>query len=231
MCSKKPRRISCSLAVSRIEFVAHAIKYPSDFNSSINMSANKGFDYNHKSKLVVGCEYMPFKSFLQPKIGTVMIDLGGTIRSMGTQHESERKVFKHSLKELKTIPIVCYETIYGEYVANYVELGANFISIITNDSWWGDTPGHRHLLSYARLRAIENRRYIIRSANSGISAVINEVGEYQAILPFDEKGVISGSGYSISERTFYSKNGDYIARLSMLVSILLLLLSFSKVKE
>ena len=201
------------------------------FNSSINISANKGFEYNHKSKLVVGSEYMPFKSFLEPIIGTVMIDLGGTIRSMGTQHDSERKVFNHSKKDLRTIPIVCYETIDGEYVANYVDLGANFISIITNDAWWRDTPGHRHLLSYARLRAIENRRYIIRSANSGVSTIINELGEYDNILPYDEKGILSGSAYTIDKRTFYSKNGDYIARISILLSVLLLLISFSKVKE
>jgi apolipoprotein N-acyltransferase len=160
-----------------------------------------------------------------------MIDLGGTIRSMGKQHESERKVFNHSTKDLRTIPIVCYETIDGEYVANYVDLGANFISIITNDAWWGDTPGHRHLLSYARLRAIENRRYIIRSANSGVSTIINELGEYDNILPYDEKGVLSGKAYTIDKKTFYSRNGDYIARISILLSVLLLLISFSKVKE
>ncbi len=201
------------------------------FNSSINMSANKDFEYNHKSKLVVGSEYMPFKSLLEPVIGTVMIDLGGTIRSMGTQHKSERKVFNHSFKDLKTISIVCYETIDGEYVTKYVDLGANFISIITNDAWWGDTPGHRHLLSYARLRAIENRRYIVRSANSGVSAIINEIGEYNTTLPFNEKGTLSGKAYAIDYETFYSKNGDYIARLSILISVLLLLLSYSKVKE
>ena len=201
------------------------------YNSSINFSANKGFEYNHKSKLVPGSEYMPLKSFLEPIIGTIMIDLGGTTVSKGTQHKSERKVFKHSIKDLKTIPIVCYETIYGEYVADYVNLGANFITIITNDAWWGDTPGHRHLLSYARLRAIENRRYVVRSANSGVSTIINEVGEYGKTLPFDKKGVLSGIAYTINKRTFYSKNGDYIARISILLSVLLLLISFSKVKE
>ena len=174
---------------------------------------------------------MPFKSLLEPIIGTIMIDLGGTTVSKGTQYKSERKVFKLSKKDLKTIPIVCYETIYGEYVADYVNLGANFITIITNDAWWGDTPGHRHLLSYARLRAIENRRYIVRSANSGISTIINEVGEYDKTLPFDKKGILSGKAYTIDKKTFYSKNGDYIARISILLSVLLLLISFSKVKE
>ena len=201
------------------------------YNSSINFSVNEDFEFNHKSKLVVGSEYMPFKSLLEPIIGTVMIDLGGTIRSLGTQNDSERKIFKHSKKNLKTVPIVCYETIDGEYVSNYVNLGADFITIITNDAWWGDTPGHRHLLSYARLRAIENRRYVVRSANSGISTIINYKGEYSESIPFDKKGVLSGSAYTIDKRTFYSKNGDYIARISILLSVLLLLISFSRVKQ
>ena len=87
------------------------------------------------------------------------------------------------------------------------------------------------MLSYARLRAIENRRYIVRSANSGVSAIINEIGEYNTTLPFNEKGTLSGKAYAIDYETFYSKNGDYIARLSILISVLLLLLSYSKVKE
>ena len=86
-------------------------------------------------------------------------------------------------------------------------------------------------MSYARLRAIENRRYVVRSANSGVSTIINEVGEYGKTLPFDKKGVLSGIAYTINKRTFYSKNGDYIARISILLSVLLLLISFSKVKE
>ena len=201
------------------------------YNSSMNFSANKEFEYNHKSKLVVGSEYMPLKSLLEPIFGNIMVDLGGTTVSKGTQHKSERKIFKHSKKDLKTVPIVCYESIYGEYVADYVNLGANFITIISNDAWWGDTPGHRHLLSYARLRAIENRRYIVRSANSGVSSIINEIGEYDEILPFDEKGILSGVAYAIDKKTFYSKNGDFIARISILLSVLLLLISFSRVKE
>jgi len=201
------------------------------YNSSINFSSNKEFEFNHKSKLVVGSEYMPLKSILEPIIGTIMIDLGGSTVSKGIQHPSNRILFEHSNEEYKTIPIVCYETIYGEYVANYVDLGANFITIITNDAWWGDTPGHRHLVSYARLRAIENRRYVVRSANSGVSAIINETGEYVTTLPYNEKGVLSGLGYTIDKRTFYSKNGDYIARISILISVLLLLISLSKIKN
>ena len=136
-----------------------------------------------------------------------MIDLGGTTVSKGVQHPSDRKLFKHSNKDLKTVPIVCYETIYGEYVANYVDLSANFITIITNDAWWFDSPGHRHLVSYARLRAIENRRYVVRSANSGVSTIINEVGEYKAKLPFDDKGTLSGKHIQLIKELFTVKMG------------------------
>ena len=99
-----------------------------------------------------------------------MLDFGGTVATRGIQNT--RTVFEHA-EGYKTAPIVCYESIYGEYVTEYVRNGAQFLSIITNDAWWGNTQGHKQLLSYARLRAIENRRAIARSANTGISAFIN----------------------------------------------------------
>ena len=61
----------------------------------------------------------------------------------------------------KVAPIICYESIYGAFVTEYVRKGANFLGVITNDAWWGDTQGHKQLLSYARLRAIENRTITI----------------------------------------------------------------------
>ena len=73
--------------------------------------------------------------------------------------------------------------------------------------------------------------YLRSGAIAGKSAIINEVGEYKAKLPFDDKGTLSGRAYTIDKRTFYSKNGDYIARISILISILLLLISFSKLKK
>ena len=125
----------------------------------------------HKSKLVVGVENMPYKSFFKPILGQFLIDLGGTVSSRVTQ--KERTVFKHKTENLKVGPIICYESIYGSFVTEYIRRGADFLAIITNDAWWGNTAGHRQLLSYSRLRAIENRRSIVRSANTGISAIIN----------------------------------------------------------
>ncbi len=74
-------------------------------------------------------------------------------------------------------PVICYESIWGEWVAQSVRSGAQFIAIITNDGWWENTSGKDQHLDYAKLRAIETRRWVCRSANTGISAFINQRGD------------------------------------------------------
>ena len=198
------------------------------YNSAINLSNSKPFEVNHKTKLVVGTEFMPYKWILEPIIGNLMLDLGGTTVSKASQPISELNVFEHSIKDLKTIPIICYETVYGEFVSNYTNKGADFITIISNDAWWGNTAGHKQLLSYARLRAIENRRYIVRSANSGISSIINHKGEIISILPYGEYGILTGTAKKVSGKTFYSIYGDFIARISIFISLSMLFIFFVK---
>src|SRR5574343_444659 len=80
--------------------------------------------------------------------------------------------FVHCIINLKLAPAVCYESVYGDFMAKYIRSGAEVICIITNDGWWGNTPGHRQHLAYAKLRAIETRKQIIRSANTGISCFV-----------------------------------------------------------
>jgi apolipoprotein N-acyltransferase len=198
------------------------------YNSAINLSNSKPFEVNHKTKLVVGTEFMPYKWILEPIIGNLMLDLGGTTVSKASQPISELNVFEHSTKDLKTIPIICYETVYGEFVSNYTNKGADFITIISNDAWWGNTAGHKHLLSYARLRAIENRRYIVRSANSGISSIINHKGEIISTLPYGEYGILTGTAKKVSGKTFYNIYGDFIARISIFISMSMLFIFFVK---
>ena len=195
------------------------------YNSALKMQNNSKHEFYHKSKLVVGVENMPYKNFFKPIIGEFLLDLGGTVSSRVTQ--KERTVFQHNSEGLKVGPIICYESIYGSFVTEYVRKGANFLAIITNDAWWGNTPGHKQLLSYSRIRAIENRRSIVRSANTGISAIINEKGELVKNLPYGQIGVLSGKFSPANEITFYTKYGDYIARLSNLIVILFFLVALS----
>ena len=194
------------------------------YNAALFFSNNYIPQKYYKSKLVVGIEHFPFRSVLQPLLGDVMIDLGGSISTLTTQKEPS--VFSNSVNNFKVAPVICYESIYGEYLGKYVQKGANFFGIITNDSWWGNTQGHRQLLSYAKLRAVEHRRAIARSANSGISAFINQKGDVLSQLEYETKGVLKGSIQANNNMTFYSKQGDFIARIAALVAILFFLVGF-----
>ena len=195
------------------------------YNSALKMEHHENPEFYHKSKLVVGVENMPYKSFFRPILGDFLLDLGGTVSSRATQQY--RSVFEHKKINLKVGPIICYESIYGEFVTEYVRKGAHFLGIITNDAWWGNTPGHKQLLSYARLRAIENRRAIVRSANTGISAIINAKGEITKKLPYESKGVLREKFAPANRITFYTQYGDYIARWSGFVAVLFFLIAVS----
>ena len=195
------------------------------YNSAFGVQVAHPIEVYHKSKLVVGVEDMPFKKYLKPLLGNLMLDLGGTISSRAKQ--AQRSVFTHGDFNIKIAPIICYESIYGEFVTEYVRLGAQFLGIITNDAWWGNTPGHQQLLSYSRLRAIENRRAIARSANTGISAFINARGELEQTLGYTQKGYLLGAVPLYDTITFYSTYGDYLARWAVFLAGLFFLLALS----
>lgn len=191
-----------------------------DYNSAFMISSNDTVQFYHKSKLVVGVENFPYQEFLKPILGNVMIDLGGTVAMKTTQ--KDRNSFE--LTETEEVgPIICYESVYGDFVTGYVNEGADFLAIITNDAWWGDTQGHKQHLSYARLRAIENRRSIARSANTGISAFINEKGEIITTLGYEEQGALRGNVTLNDRLTFYTRFGDYIARVSLFLAFFIFL--------
>ena len=213
-----------SLPTSSANFLKKGI-WIDYYNSALKMEHSEEPEFYHKSKLVVGVENMPYKSFFRPILGEFLLDLGGTVSSRATQ--DYRGVFGHKKIDLKTGPVICYESIYGEYITEYVRKGAHFLAIITNDAWWGNTAGHRQLLSYARLRAIENRRSIVRSANTGISAVINSKGEITHKLPYDTKGVLKAKFAPEERITFYTQYGDYIARWSGFIAVLFFLIALS----
>lgn len=195
------------------------------YNSALAVSSGKAPQVYHKSKLVVGVENMPYKSFFEPLIGTFLLDLGGTVSSRAIQ--SERSVFTHPLKQTVAAPIICYESIYGAFVTQYIQKQADFLAILTNDAWWGNTPGHKQLLSLTRIRAIENRRAVARAANTGISALISAKGELISSLAYNKKGTLTVTVPIHKEMTFYSQYGDYIARWAGFLTVLYFFLAIS----
>lgn len=180
----------------------------------------------HKSKLVVAVENFPYQHLLKPILGDMLINLGGTVALKTTQ--SERSVFTGRETFGKAAPIICYETVYGEFVTDYIKKGANFLAILTNDAWWGDTQGHKQLLSYTRLRAIETRRSVARSANTGISAFINGRGDILKALPYRDFNTLRCTIALNEEVTFYVRMGDYIARIAGFLAFFIFLYTIAK---
>ena len=180
----------------------------------------------HKSKLVVAVENFPYQQILKPILGDMLINFGGTIALKTTQ--SERSVFTGRDTAGKAAPIICYETVYGEFVTDYIKKGANFLAVLTNDAWWGDTQGYKQLLSYTRLRAIETRRSVARSANTGISAFINGRGDILKALPYRDFNTLRCTIALNEEITFYVRMGDYIARIAGFLAFFIFLYTIAK---
>ncbi len=193
--------------------------YADAFNAAVVLKSGQPISYYNKSKLVPGVECLPtYFKFMAPALEK----FGGTTGGYGT--DSTAKVFTIDQTGFKTAPIICYESIYGEYVASYVAKGANLLTIMTNDGWWGNTPGYKQHLEYARLRAIETNSYVVRSANTGISAVINNNGKVIATLPWDKQSVIKAMiPVRTFENTFYTAHGDYLYLIASLLSLIFLL--------
>lgn len=174
----------------------------------------------HKSKLVVGVEMTPYPA-LFCKIDDM---LGGVIgRCIGQDEVSVLKVLNEDGSSIPVGSVVCYESIYGEYCTEYVRKGAQALCIITNDAWWGDTPGYRQHLSYASLRAIETRRDIARCANTGTSAFIDQKGRILEKTKYWTKDTLRGKVNLNRKTTFFVEHGDVIGRASIFLFLLLLL--------
>jgi apolipoprotein N-acyltransferase len=115
--------------------------------------------------------------------------------------------------------VICYESIFPNYVREFVKKGASFLVIITNDGWYGKSSGPYQHAAYAILRAVENRRSVVRAANTGISEFIDPYGRYigkQTRL--DEKVTLAAEIPIDDQITFYSEHGDWIAYVAEIIS-------------
>jgi apolipoprotein N-acyltransferase len=195
------------------------------YNGAIQISADQQeIPIYKKGKMVPGAEIFPFRflfGFLEP----FFHKFNGTVEGLGTQ--PERSTFNNSTsQDISIAPLICYESIYGEYCTEYIKKGAKALFIMTNDGWWDDTPGYLQHLKFATLRAIELRRPIARSANTGASAFIDITGDIQQETLYDTEAAIYQSQYIYSIETYYSKYGDYIPKIAVIAVLLILIFFF-----
>lgn len=191
------------------------------YNSSLLFDAQSEPHIIHKSKLVLGVEKIPFTTMF-PALEKLAIDLDGGSGTLGTEKGPKNFI-------LNGIPFtadVCYESIYGAFVAKQSKSGSEFIAIITNDGWWKDTPGYRQHFDFARLRAIENNKYVARSANTGKSGIINNRGDVIRETGWWTQEVVNGTLFLNQRKTLYQIMGDYLGYLATFALVSFILARF-----
>ncbi len=193
-------------------------------NAALQLNFPGGdFQTYRKGVFVPGAESFPFRKvlfFAEP----VVSSLGGSTAGLGTQ--PERSAF---VSEVATVaPVICYESVFGEYFTGYVTAGAQAAFVLTNDGWWDNTAGHRQHTWLSSLRAIETRRAVVRSANMGNCAFINQRGDVVAATEYGREGFLRGTIRLNDAVTFYVRYGDLFARICLLLTAMIFLTNIVK---
>lgn len=178
----------------------------SSHNSMMALSADApAVQFYHKSRLVPGVEQVPYVSYLG-FMNRFLVNLGGVSGTLGADSVAHNFYYR----QYQVAPLICYESIYGDYVSDFVRKGAQMLFLVTNDGWWRDTKGYKQHAAYGRLRAIEFRKYIYRSANTGISYVADLRGKCIKSLDWDEEDAFKYPVYSNEKITFYARHPDLV---------------------
>tara|TARA_Y100000588_G_scaffold390847_1_gene497533 strand:+ start:16800 stop:18299 length:1500 start_codon:yes stop_codon:yes gene_type:complete len=185
--------------------------FPLYFNGSIYLQPNKPSEVYHKVKLVPFAEYVPLSDFF-PKLSELNFGQGNftkgnefTLFSIGDDYFSN---------------LICYESSLPDVVRKFVMRGAKFLTIQANDGWLGNSSGPFQHFELAILRAVENRRSIVRSANTGISGVITPSGKVKVQKNIGERSVFIDSIPLFELNTFYTEHGNILGKLSSIMIVL-----------
>jgi apolipoprotein N-acyltransferase len=193
------------------------------YNSAFQIDTGPIINIYHKSKLIPGIE-MQSPSITGRLITKILPYFGGT--KWGYVPQYERKCFEHQASSFKIAPVICYESVYGKFISEYIRNGAQAIFIITNDGWWRYTNGYKQHLWYASMRAIETRRPVARAANTGISCFIDIRGKIIQKTNWWQPAIMRGQLTPETIITPYVKYGDYLFIIASVVSAFMLIAGF-----
>jgi len=190
------------------------------FDNNLNLIEN----YN-KVNLVPFGEFLPFEKFLN-KIGLNVItnNLGSFTKG------DNRKIIQveRNSQSLRFLPLICYEIIYSGNLSENSNF--DFILNISEDGWFGKSIGPKQHFVHSKFRAIESGKYVVRSANNGMAAIINPLGEIEQKIDYDKEGFIDFEKRRDVEQTIFSIYGNKIFIISILLYIFLIF-SFNKCKN
>ncbi len=186
------------------------------YNSIFLFSPDNPRQVYNKIKLVPYGEFTPFAEFF-PFISKIV---------PGLSYSPGDKIHNFTLKQLKIAPSVCFEGVFPAFTAHFFEAGANILINLTNDAWFGDSPGPRQHLLNIRLRALENHCYIVRCANTGISAIINPQGEIEQQLPLNREGLLEAKITPSRRATFFASHPHLPTTGAGIITLISLLIIF-----
>jgi apolipoprotein N-acyltransferase len=187
-------------------------------NASTLLQQDSIIQTHQKAKLVPMIERMPFLEFFT-FLKQYQVDLGGSFGNYGLPDSTKNLVLPGGQK---IAPLVCYESEFGEFTGGFVRKGANLLTIITNDGWWKNSSGHIQHAHFTTLRAIESRRDIPRSANTGISLFGDSRGNLHQMTKYWTEATIDRKVNLYNGISFYVRHGDYLGWICGSLSLFLI---------
>ena len=182
-----------------------------DYNSALIIGADgQRVGRYDKIHLVPFGEYVPFRNllfFARKLTGRVGEFTRGGMREVFRLNGRRYGVF------------ICYEAVFADEVRQFARLGAQVLVNISDDGWYGDTSAPWQHLNMARMRAIENRRWILRDTNTGVTAVIDPEGRVRQSIPRHAMDALPAKFGYRDDITFYTEHGDVFAWVCVLLSL------------
>lgn len=185
------------------------------YNAALGFYPDSSLKVYRKHNLVPIVERVPFARFLNS------LDVFNWLNLRENQGFGKgRQADAFPVAGTSTPALVCYDSVFPSWVKQFVQGGSGFISVITNDGWWGNTSGHHQHFAYARLRAIEFRRWVVRSANNGISGIIAPDGSVKVKTEYWTEDAFRYRIPIRSEMTVYALLGDWMPASLLIISVL-----------
>jgi len=204
------------LGTSEIKLSAEKNLY---FNSAVLLSPDRSTSYYHKKHLVPFGEYTPYKK--------IFSFISNFTHAVGELTPGDKYIL-HEFKGVKFGTPICYEIIFPDLVRRFVKKGAQFLVTITNDGWYGKSSAPYQHFAIAVIRAVENRRFVLRSATTGISGIIDPYGRILSSSKLDTPTFLKALITPSDNLTLYTRFGGVLPCFSLTLSLLFFILAVFK---